>query len=41
MVIHFVRIKTPLAQEEVRQIMEQRALRFREVAGLVQKYYGY
>jgi hypothetical protein len=41
MVIHFVRIKTPLAQEEVRQIMEQRAPRFREVAGLVQKYYGY
>jgi hypothetical protein len=41
MVIHFVRIKTPLAQEEVRQIMEERAPRFREVAGLMQKYYGY
>jgi hypothetical protein len=41
MVIHFVRIKTRLAQEEVRQIMEERAPRFREVAGLMQKYYGY
>jgi hypothetical protein len=41
MVIHFVRIKTRLAQEEVRRIMEERAPRFREVAGLVQKYYGY
>ncbi len=41
MVIHFVQIKTRLAQEEVRQIMEERAPRFREVAGLVQKYYGY
>lgn len=41
MVIHFVRIKTALAQEEVRRIMEERAPRFREVAGLVQKYYGY
>jgi Putative mono-oxygenase ydhR len=41
MVIHFVRIKTDLAQEEVRRIMEERAPRFREVPGLVQKYYGY
>ncbi len=41
MVIHFVRIKTPLAQQEVRRTMEERASRFREVAGLVQKYYGY
>jgi hypothetical protein len=41
MVIHFVRIKTPLAQEEVRRIMEERAPRFREVPGLLQKYYGY
>jgi Putative mono-oxygenase ydhR len=41
MVIHFVRFKTPLAPEEVRRIMEERAPRFRrEVAGLVQKYYG-
>ena len=35
MVIHFVRIKTRLAQEEVRRIMEERAPRFREVPGLV------
>ena len=41
MVIHFVRINTRLAPEEVRRIMEERAPRFREVAGLVQKYYGY
>jgi Putative mono-oxygenase ydhR len=42
MVIHFVRFKTPLAQEEVRRIMEERAPRFRrEVPGLVQKYFGY
>src|SRR5829696_5333069 len=42
MVIHFVRFKTRLAQEEVRRIMEERAPRFRsEVPGLMQKYYGY
>jgi hypothetical protein len=41
MVIHFVRINTRLAHEEVRRIMEERAPRFREVPGLVQKYYGY
>ncbi len=38
MVIHFVRFKTRLAQEEVRRIMEERAPRFRsEALGLVQK----
>jgi Putative mono-oxygenase ydhR len=41
MVVHFVRITTRLAHEEVRQIMEERAPRFREVPGLLQKYYGY
>ena len=41
MVIHFVRFKTHLAHEEVRHIMEERAPRFREVSGLLQKYYGY
>jgi hypothetical protein len=41
MVIHFVRINTRFAHEEVRRIMEERAPRFREVPGLVQKYYGY
>ena len=42
MLIHFVRFTTQLPKEEVRRIMEERAPRFRhEVAGLVQKYYGY
>jgi Putative mono-oxygenase ydhR len=42
MFIHFVRFTTQLPEEEVRRIMEERAPRFRrEVAGLVQKYYGY
>ena len=41
MVVHFVRITTHLAHEEVRQIMEERAPRFRQVPGLLQKYYGY
>ena len=41
MVIHFVRFKTLFAREEIRRIMEERASRMREVAGLVQKYYGY
>jgi hypothetical protein len=40
MVVHFVRITTYLAQEEVQRIMEERVPRFREVPGLVQKYYG-
>ena len=41
MVIHFVRINTRFAHEKVRRIMEERAPHFREVPGLVQKYYGY
>lgn len=42
MFIHFVRFTARLPKEEVRSIMEERAPRFRhEVAGLVQKYYGY
>jgi len=42
MFIHFVRFTTQLPEEEVRRIMEERAPRFRrEVAGLVQKHYGY
>jgi hypothetical protein len=41
MVVHFVRFTTRLAREEVRQIMEERAPRFRQVPGLLQKYYGY
>lgn len=38
MVVQFVRITTSLAYEEVLRIMEERALRFREVPGLLQKY---
>jgi Putative mono-oxygenase ydhR len=42
MFVHFVRFTTHLPEQEVRSIMEERAPRFRsEVAGLVQKYYGY
>ena len=42
MFIHFVRFTTQLPKEQVQRIMEERAPRFRsEVAGLVQKYYGY
>ena len=41
MVVHFVRITSHLAHGEVRQIMEERAPRFRQVPGLLQKYYGY
>jgi hypothetical protein len=42
MFVHFVRFTTPLPEQEVRRIMEDRAPRFRsEVPGLVQKYYGY
>ena len=41
MVVHFVRITTRLAHGEVRRIMEERAPRFRQVPGLLQKYYGY
>ena len=41
MVIHFVRGTTPLGREEIQRIMEERAPSFREVAGLLQKYYGY
>src|SRR5829696_6456350 len=42
MLIHFVRFKTQLPEEEVQRIMEERAPRFRrEEPGLVQKYYGY
>jgi heme-degrading monooxygenase HmoA len=41
MVIQFVRIVTALSHEEVVRVMEERAPRFREVPGLVQKYYGH
>jgi hypothetical protein len=41
MFIHFVRFTTPLPQEQVRRIFEERAPRYREVPRLLQKYYGY
>jgi len=41
MFIHFVRFTTPLPHEEVRRLFEERAPRYREVPGLLQKYYGY
>src|SRR5918995_3076407 len=42
MFIHFVRFTTQLPEDQVRNIMEERVPHFRrEVAGLVQKYYGY
>jgi len=41
MFIHFVRFTTPLPHEQVRRLFEERAPRYREVPGLLQKYYGY
>lgn len=38
--ILFVRIKSELAFEELERRMEERRLRFLEVPGLVQKFYG-
>jgi hypothetical protein len=39
--IHFVRFTTRLPHEQVRHLFEERAPRYREVPGLLQKYYGY
>ena len=39
-VIQFVKFSSPLTDEEVRAVMERRAPEFREVSGLLQKYYG-
>lgn len=39
-VIQFVKFSSPLSDDEVRAVMERRAPEFREVPGLVQKYYG-
>ena len=41
MFIHFVRFITRLPKEEVQRLFEERAPRYREVPGLLQKYYGY
>jgi hypothetical protein len=41
MFIHFVRFTTRFSHEEVRHLFEERAPRYREVPGLLQKYYGY
>ena len=41
MFIHFVRFTSRLPNEEVQRLFEERASRYREVPGLMQKYYGY
>lgn len=41
MIIQFVKFKSGLSDAEVRQVMEERAPRFRALPGLVQKYYGH
>ena len=41
MFIHFVRFPSRLPHEEVQRLFEERAPRYREVPGLLQKYYGY
>lgn len=40
MVIQFVKLQSPLPDERVRAVMDERAPEFREVPGLVQKLYG-
>lgn len=40
MIIHFSRFTTRLPDAEVRRLMEERAPHYREVPGLIQKYYG-
>jgi hypothetical protein len=39
-VIQFVKFSSPLTDEEARSVMERRAPEFRQVPGLLQKYYG-
>jgi len=39
-VIQFVKFSSPLSDDEVRAVMERRAPEFRQVPGLLQKYYG-
>ena len=39
MIIHITKFKSGLSDEEATRVMNERAPRFREVPGLVQKYY--
>ncbi|MEN3281499.1 MAG: hypothetical protein V7607_2639 [Solirubrobacteraceae bacterium] len=39
-VMQVVKLTTPLAQAEVHALMQRRAPEYREVLGLIQKYYG-
>jgi heme-degrading monooxygenase HmoA len=41
MIIQFVKFKSNLSDDEVQQVMKDRAPRFRTLPGLVQKYYGH
>lgn len=41
MIIQFVKFKSNLSDNEVQRVMKERALQFRALPGLVQKYYGY
>jgi hypothetical protein len=40
MIVHFVRFASPLSPDDVRNVMRERAPRFRAVQGLIQKHYG-
>lgn len=39
-VIQFVKFSSPLSEDEVLAVMERRAPEFRDVPGLIQKFYG-
>ena len=41
MIVQMFKFKSRLGDEEVRRVMQERAPRFREQQGLVQKFYGY
>jgi hypothetical protein len=41
MIVQMFKFKSRLPDEEVRRVMRERAPRFREQKGLLQKFYGY
>jgi len=41
MIVQMFKFKSRLSDEEVRRVMRERAPRFREQKGLLQKFYGY
>jgi heme-degrading monooxygenase HmoA len=41
MIVLSVKFKSALSDSEVMRIMQERAPRFRELPGLIQKYYGH